>query len=284
MKWESKVLGSDGCCLGFSRKCLVQSLAHGTHLLLVLRILSPTEMTSFTNISGSGGSKVGEERAKRMWPQWLWCWYPPGAILDKTLESSRPQSATGMEVGKSDDIDIETYQEKCDILEVANKENADGLLWKDQKTWNIYAVVQSPSRVQLLVIPRTAAFQASLSLIISQSLPKFTSIASVTASNHLTLYCPLLLLPAILPSIRDFSSDSAVHIRWPKYWSLSISISPSNEYSELISLQIDWLDLLAVQGILKSLLQSHSSKAPILWHSAVLTSFGVGQKFVWVFP
>ena len=179
MKWESKVLGSDGCCLGFSRKCLVQSLVHGTHLLLVLRTLLPTAMTSFTNFSGSGRSKVGEERAKRMWPQWLRCWYPPGAILDKTLESSRPQSATGMGVGKSDDIGIETHQEECDILEVANKEHADSLLWKGQKTWNMYAVVQSPSHIQLFVIPWTAACQASLSFTISQSLPKFMSIESV---------------------------------------------------------------------------------------------------------
>ena len=192
MKWESKVLGSDGCCLGFSRKYLGQSLAHGTHLLLVLRSLSPTAMTSFTNISGSGRSKGGEERAKRTWPQWLQCWHLPGAILDKTLESSRPQSATGMEVGKSNDIEIETHQEECDILEVANKENADSLLWKDQKTWNIYAVVQSPSRVQLFVILRTAAFRP---LCPSPS-PK------VCPSSHpLHQWCH----PIILPSVARFS-------------------------------------------------------------------------------
>ena len=156
-----------------------------------------------------------------------------------------------------------------------------GLVWFG---FGSTVVVQSLSHVRLFVTPWTVAREASLSLIISQSLPKFTSIASVMASNHLTLYCPLLLLPAILPSIRVFSNESTLCMRWPKYWSFSFSISPSNEYSELISLQIDWLDLLAVQGILKSLLQSHSSKAPILWHSAVLTSFGVGQKFVWVFP
>ena len=102
--------------------------------------------------------------------------------------------------------------------------------------------------------------------------------------NHLILCLSLLLLPSIFPKIKVFSNESALPIMWPKYWSFSFSISPSNEYSGLISLQIDWLDLLAVQGILKSLLQSHSSKAPILWHPAVLTSFGVGQKFVWIFP
>ena len=94
------------------------------------------------------------------------------------------------------------------------------------------------------------------------------SIASVMPSNHLILWHPLLLLPSIFPSIRVFSNESVILIRWPKYWSFSFSISPSNEYSGLISFRIDWLDLLAVQGILKSLLQHHSSKASILWHSA----------------
>ena len=93
-------------------------------------------------------------------------------------------------------------------------------------------------------------------------------IESVMPSHHFILYCPLLLLPSILPSIRVFSSESVLHIRWPKYWSFSFNISPSNEYSGLISFRIDWLDLLAVQGTLKSLLQHHSSKASILWHSA----------------
>ena len=90
-------------------------------------------------------------------------------------------------------------------------------------------------------------------------------------SNHLILYCPLLLLPSIFPSIRVFSNQSALHFRWPKYWSFSFSISPSNEYSGLISFRMDWLDLLAVQGTLKSLLQYHSSKASILWRSALFT-------------
>ena len=110
----------------------------------------------------------------------------------------------------------------------------------------------------------TAAHQASLSFTISQSLLKLMSIESVMPSNHLILCCPLLLLPSIILSIRVFSNESALHIRWPKYWSFSFNISPSNEYSELISIRMDWFDLLAVQGTLKSLLQHHSSKASIL--------------------
>ena len=119
------------------------------------------------------------------------------------------------------------------------------------------------------MITWTAACQASLSIINSQSLLKFMSIQSVMPSNHLILCCPLLLLPSIFPSIRVFSNESALHIRWPKYWSFSFSISPSCEYSGLISFRMDWLDLLAVQGTLKSLLQHHSSKASILQHSAL---------------
>ena len=116
--------------------------------------------------------------------------------------------------------------------------------------------------------PWTAARQASLSITNSQSLLKLMSIKSVMLSNHLILCFPLLLLPSIFPSIRVFSNESAHRIRWPDYWSFSFSISPSNEYSGLISLRMGWLDLLAVQGTLKSLLQHHSSKASILWRSA----------------
>ena len=119
------------------------------------------------------------------------------------------------------------------------------------------------------VTPWTAAHQDSLSIINSWSLLKLISIALMIPSNHLTLCCPLLLLPSIFPSIRVFSSESVLRIRWPKYW--SFSISPSNEYSGLISFGIDWLDLLAVQGTLKSLLQHHSSKASIIWCSAFFT-------------
>ena len=117
--------------------------------------------------------------------------------------------------------------------------------------------------------PWTAARQASLSIISSRSLLKLMSIKSVIPSNHLNLCCPLLLLPSIFPSIRVLSKESVLHIRWPKYWSFSFSISPSNEYPGLISFRMDWLDLLAVQGTLKSLLKHHSSKASILQHTLV---------------
>ena len=116
--------------------------------------------------------------------------------------------------------------------------------------------------------PWTAALQASLSISSSRSLLKLMSIKSVMPSNHLILCHPFLLLPAIFPSIRVFSNESVLRIRWPKYWSFSFSINPSEEYSGLISFRMDWLDLLAVQGTLKSLLQHHSSKASVLQHSA----------------
>ena len=118
------------------------------------------------------------------------------------------------------------------------------------------------SHVRLFAIPWTAAYQASLSITNSWSLLKLMSIESVMPSNHLML-CHPLLLPSIFPSIKVFSNESVLHIRWPKYWSFSFSISPSNEYSGLIFFRMDWLDLLAVQGTLKSLLQHHSSKASI---------------------
>ena len=116
--------------------------------------------------------------------------------------------------------------------------------------------------------PWTGAHQASLSITNSWSPPKPTSIELVMPSNHLILYCPLLLLPSIFPSIRVFSNESALHIKWPKYWNFSFSISPSNEHPGLISFMMDWLDLLAVQQTLKSLFQHHRSKASILQHSA----------------
>ena len=128
--------------------------------------------------------------------------------------------------------------------------------------------VQSLSCIQLFATPWTAACQASLSITNSQSLLKLMPIESVMPSNHLIRCRPLLPLPSVFPRIRVFSSESVLHIRWPKCRSLSFSISPSSEYSGLISFRIDWLDLLAVQGTLKSLLQHHSSNTPILWHSA----------------
>ena len=133
--------------------------------------------------------------------------------------------------------------------------------------WGISSV-QSLSHVRLFATLWTAALQASLSITKSRSLFKLMSLESVMPSNHLILRNPLLLLPSIFPSIRVFSKESVLHIRWPKYWSFSFSISPSNEYSGLISFRMDWLDLLAVQGTLTSILQHHSSKASILRHSA----------------
>ena len=130
------------------------------------------------------------------------------------------------------------------------------------------SVQLSCSVVSNSVIPWTAAHHASLSITNSQSVLKLISVELVMPSNHLILCHPLLLLPSILPSIRVFSSESTLLIRWPKYWTFSFSISPSNEYSGLISFRRDWFDLLAVLGTLKSLLQHHSSKASILQHSA----------------
>ena len=132
----------------------------------------------------------------------------------------------------------------------------------------MFSSVQSLSRVQLFETPWTAARQASLSIINSQNLTKLMSIESVMPSNHLILCHPLLLLPSIFPNIRVFSNESVFRIRWPKYWSFSFNISPSNEHPGLTCFRMDWLDLLAVQGTLKSLLQHHSSKASVLGCSA----------------
>ena len=132
---------------------------------------------------------------------------------------------------------------------------------------NQFRSVPSLSCVLLFANPWTAAHQASLSITNSQGLLKLMSVELVMPSNHLIFCCPLLLLPSIFSSIRVFSSESVLHTRWPKYWSFSFSINPSNEYSGLISFRMDWLDLLAVQSTLKSLLQHHSSKASIHIHT-----------------
>ena len=134
--------------------------------------------------------------------------------------------------------------------------------------YNYYSSVQLLSHVQLFATPWTAALQASLSITNSQNLLKPLSIELVMSSNHLLLCRLLLLLPSIFSSIRVFSNESTLHMRWPKYWSFSFSISPSNKYSGLISFRMDWFDLLAVQGTLKSVLQHHNSKASILLRSA----------------
>ena len=135
--------------------------------------------------------------------------------------------------------------------------------------WSLpFSSVQSLSYVRLFATPWIAAHQASLSIPNSQSLPKLMSIESVMPSNHLILCHPFLLLPPIPPSLRAFSNESALRVRWPKYWSFSFSISSSNEHPGLISFRMDWLDLLAVQGTLKNLLQHHSLKASVLQCSA----------------
>ena len=136
---------------------------------------------------------------------------------------------------------------------------------------NKFTSVQSLSRVRLFATPWIAARQASLFITISRSSLRLTSIESVMPSSHLILGHPLLLLPPIPPSIRVFSNESTLHMRWPKYWSFSFSIIPSKEIPRLISFRMDWLDLLAVQGTLNSLLQHHSPKASILWLSAFFT-------------
>ena len=133
---------------------------------------------------------------------------------------------------------------------------------------SVSQLVHSLRRVWLSATPWRAAWQASLSITNSWSLPKLMAIESVMSSSHLILYCFLLLLPSIFPIFRVFSNESALSIRQPKYWSFSFNISPSNEHSGMISFRMDWLDLLAIQGTLKSLLQHHSSKATILQHSA----------------
>ena len=147
----------------------------------------------------------------------------------------------------------------------------------------VVVVVQWHSRDRLFVTPWTAASQASLSLTISRSLPKFMPNASVMPSNHLILWCPLLFLPSIFPSFWGFSNELAVQIRWPKYWSFSFSITPSNEYSGFISLKIDWFDILAVQGTLRSLLQHHSWRHQFfgilssLWSSSHKSTWPLGR-------
>ena len=155
-------------------------------------------------------------------------------------------------------------------------------------SWASVSSVQLLSQIWLFVTPWTAAHQASLSVTSFQSLLKLMSTESVVPSNHLILCHPLQLLPSIFPSIMVFSNESVLCIRWPKYWSFSFSMSPSNEYSGLISFRMDWLDLLAVQVTLKSLSQHHSSKASILWWSVFFIvqlshpSMTTGKTIVWL--
>ena len=149
-------------------------------------------------------------------------------------------------------------------------ECAGEMVPRETSTAAVVVVVESLSHVRLFVTPWTAACQTSLSFTVSQSLLKLMSVESMMSSHHLILCCAFLFLPSIFPGIRVFSNESTPCIWWPKYWRLSFSISPSNEYSGLISFRINWFDLLAVPGTLKSLLQHHSLKASILWCSAFL--------------
>ena len=154
------------------------------------------------------------------------------------------------------------------ILISSNSSSSSNSFFKLKYNCFQFSLVQSFSCVLLCVTTWTAAPQASLSITISRSAPKLMCFESVMPSSHLILCCPLLLLPPIPPSIRVFSNESTLHMRWPKYWSFSLSISPSNEHPGLVSFRMDLLDLLAVQGTHKSLLQHHSSKASILRCSA----------------
>ena len=160
------------------------------------------------------------------------------------------------------------FQEPHHILIGISEKDSTMPLAERRRVIIVFSSVQLPSPVRLFVTPWTAACKASLSITNSWSLLKLTSIELVMLSNHLIFCRPLLLPPSIFPSIRVFSNESVLCIRWPNYWSFSFSISPSSEYSGLIYFRIDWLDLLEVQGTLKSLLQHHSSKVSIFWCSA----------------
>jgi len=146
---------------------------------------------------------------------------------------------------------------------------------------HLLSSVQSLSRIRLLANPWTAAHQASLSITNSQSLPKLMPIESVMPSNHLILPYPPFLLPSIFPRVRVFSNESYLCIRWPQYWSFSFNLSPSNEYEGMTSFRMDWLDLLAVQGTLKSLLQHHTPESSFSQFSSS-TSYGFSSRHVWI--
>ena len=213
--------------------------------------------------------------------QWLWelktswrssvCRIP--TLLGVLSSEALPDSHNEYQKKKKNPSHLAGWKEKVkfwNMLQnsVLNKSCPLEKLSYQKLTFGVFSSVQSLSRVQLFATPWTAAHQASLSITNSQSLLKLMSTASVMPPNHLIFCHPLLLPPSILPSIRVFSNESILCIRWPKYWSFSFSISPSNEYSGRISFRMNWLDNLAVQGTLKSLLQHHSSKASILWSSA----------------
>ena len=192
----------------------------------------------------------------RVWPSsrsW-WCTGKPGVLQSIGSQRVRHDWATELNCVTIHSFKVFSFDENFQ----------DSYLKNYIQICNV-VVIQSPGHVQLFSTPWAAAPQASLSLTNSWSLPKFMSIALVMPSNHLILWYLLLLLPSIFPSIRDFSSEWAIHIRWPKYWSFSFRISLSNEHLGMISFKTDWFDLLTVQGTLRSLLQHHSLRASILW-------------------
>ena len=175
---------------------------------------------------------------------------------------------SGLEKAEEPEIRVTTSVRSSKKQESSRKTPASALLTMP-KHLILFSSAQSLSCVRIFAIPWTAACQASLSITNTQSLPKPMSTESVMPSTHLILCCPLLFLPAIFPNIRVFSNESVLHFRWPKYWSFSFNISPSSEHPGLISFRMDWLDLLAVQGIPKSLLRYYTSKASILQCSAL---------------
>ena len=169
------------------------------------------------------------------------------------------------------DLQINSLETRIEKMHKRFNKDLEEIKMSQYMMNNAISSVQLLSCVRLFVTPWIAACQASLSITSSQNSLRLMSIESVMPSSHLILCCPLLLLPPIPPSIRVFSNESTLRMRWPKYWNFSFSIIPSKEHPGLISFRMDWLDLLAVQRTLKSLLQHHSSKASILWRSAFFT-------------
>jgi len=225
------------------------------------RILLPVQEMWVQSLDGEGPLEEGMATHSS-----ILAWRIPGME-----EPSRLQSIGLQRAGHDWATKLTCMHEQLFVSQtyIMNPNKNSGHWSSDLLPW--FSSFQSLSDVWLFATPWIAAHQASLSIINSWSLTKPMSIESVMPSNHLILCRPLLLLPSIFPSIRVFSNESILHTRWPKYWSFSFSISPSNEHPGLISFRIDWLDLLAVQGTLKSLLQHHSSKASILRCSAFLT-------------
>ena len=194
-------------------------------------------------------------------------------ITQSSRKEKHPQESPGSSRSPLEGQNIKAWLD--DVIKV---NICQGREWNSLKAHQ-FSSFPSLSRVQLFATPWTAAHQASLSITNCRSLLKLLSVDSVMPSNHLILCLSLYLPHSIFPIIRVFSNESALHIRWPKYWSFRFSIRPSNEYSGLISFRMDWLDLLAVQGTLKSLLQHHSPKASILWFGFFIGFFTVQLSY-----